>query len=417
MSSIYKDFTVKPDNYIHDKFRSRVAVIVGTRPEAIKMAPVIRALRKREDEFETVVVSTGQHRQMLDQVFSMFDIKPDVDLELMRPNQSLTDLTARVLTTIQPALADLNPDLLLVQGDTTTVFAAALAAFNLKIAVGHVEAGLRSHDLLNPFPEEANRRLTTQVAEIHLAPTQLACNELLNEGVSRDNIAVTGNTVVDSLQTLIDVRFDIDGTPLAEIPFEGHRVVVVTSHRRESWGQDLLNTCLAVKDLIKRFPDLLVVYPIHMNPNVRETVLANLAGVERIHLTEPLDYLTFINLMRRADLILTDSGGVQEEAPTLGKPLLVLRKVTERPEAFKAGLAKIIGNSRESIVAEASRLLTDEDAYRSMVSSANPYGDARAADRIAEALCRWKRGKVPLLEPAQEFPSTFQPDCKIRYII
>ena len=383
--------------------RRVIAVIMGTRPEAIKMAPVVHALRKRSDDLETVVVATAQHRQMLDQVLSLFEITPDLDLDLMHPNQTLTDLTARVLTTMQTTLSEIRPDLLLLQGDTTTVFAAALAGFYLKVPIGHVEAGLRSHDISNPFPEEMNRCLTTQLTEIHLAPTPLSRRELLKESVPREKIIITGNTVLDSLHALLDIPFAIKDTPLAAIPFEAHRILLVTSHRRESWGQELQNICLALKDLVNRFPDLVVVYPVHMNPNVRQTVMATLMGSERIYLTEPLDYITFINLMRRAHLILTDSGGVQEEAPTLQKPLLVLRKLTERPEASQAGLSKVVGTAREAIVAEASRLLSDDSAYRAIVSRANPYGDGRAAERIAEVLCRWARGQRPLLEPEQEF--------------
>ncbi|MGH8602582.1 MAG: non-hydrolyzing UDP-N-acetylglucosamine 2-epimerase, partial [Gammaproteobacteria bacterium] len=288
--------------------RRVIAVIMGTRPEAIKMAPVVHALRKRSDDLETVVVATAQHRQMLDQVLSLFEITPDLDLDLMHPNQTLTDLTARVLTTMQTTLSEIRPDLLLLQGDTTTVFAAALAAFYLKVPIGHVEAGLRSHDISNPFPEEINRCFTTRLTEIHLAPTPLSRRELLKESVPREKIIITGNTVLDSLHALLDIPFAIKDTPLAAIPFTAHRILLVTSHRRESWGQELENICLALKDLVNRFPDLIVVYPVHMNPNVRQTVMATLMGSERIYLTEPLDYITFINLMRRAHLILTDSG-------------------------------------------------------------------------------------------------------------
>jgi UDP-N-acetylglucosamine 2-epimerase (non-hydrolysing) len=383
--------------------RKRVAVVFGTRPEAIKMAPVVHAMRDRPDRFETIVVVTAQHRQMLDQVLSIFRIRPDVDLDLMRPDQSLSELTARVLTTMDATLRDLRPDLLLVQGDTTTVLATALAAFHLGIAVGHVEAGLRSHDLRNPFPEEMNRRLTSVLTALHLAPTPLAADELRAERIDAARIVVTGNTVVDALQRLLREPFEIGGTPLAGLPLDDGRLLVVTSHRRESWGRDLENTCLALRDLVERFPDLRVVYPVHLNPNVRKTVMELLGGAGRIHLTEPLDYFTFINLMRRCHLILTDSGGVQEEAPTLGKPLLVLRKLTERPEAFHAGLSKVVGNSRETIVAEASRLLQDDAAYRRMVSADNPFGDGRAAERIIRAIERWSEGRTPLLSADEEF--------------
>jgi UDP-N-acetylglucosamine 2-epimerase (non-hydrolysing) len=385
-------------------WRKRVAVVMGTRPEAIKMAPVVHALRRQGDRFETVVIATAQHRQMLDQVLSIFRIEPDVDLDLMRQDQSLSELASRVLTTMDATLREVKPDLLMVQGDTTTVFATAVAAFHRHIPVAHVEAGLRSHDLRNPFPEEMNRRLTSVLTSLHFAPTPLARSELQRENIAAERIVVTGNTVVDALHQLLAEPFDARGTPLDGIPFEKHRLLVVTSHRRESWGQDLENTCLALRDLVERFPDLLVVYPVHLNPNVRKTVMSILRGARRIHLTEPLDYFTFVNLMRRSHLILTDSGGVQEEAPTLGKPLLVLRKLTERPEAFRAGLSKVVGNSREAIVEEACRLLEDERAYREMVSLDNPFGDGRAAERIIAALGRWAAGRSPLLEPAEEFP-------------
>jgi UDP-N-acetylglucosamine 2-epimerase (non-hydrolysing) len=383
--------------------RLRIAVVMGTRPEAIKMAPVVRALQAQSDRIETVVIATAQHRQMLDQVLSLFQILPDVDLDLMRPQQTLADLNARVLHMMERTLRDLQPDLLLVQGDTTTVFAAALAAFYLHIPVGHVEAGLRSHDLCNPFPEEANRCLTSKLTALHFAPTPLACQELVREGVPQAHIAVTGNTVVDALHVLLEKSFTFHDSPLAHLPLDQHRVVLVTSHRRESWGQELHNTCLALKDLVAQFTDVLVVYPVHLNPHVQQTVMTVLSGTERICLLEPLDYLTFLHLMARAHLILTDSGGIQEEAPTLRKPLLVLRRLTERPEAFQAGLAKIVGTSRESIVAEASRLLTDPEAYRSMSHGANPYGDGQASQRIVEAICRWARAESPLLAPEEAF--------------
>lgn len=385
--------------------RKRIAVVMGTRPEAIKMAPVVQELRNRSDCFETIVVATAQHRQMLDQVFSIFHIRPDVDLDLMRPDQSLSALAARVLGTMDEALRELRPDLLLVQGDTTTVLATALAAFHLGIPLAHVEAGLRSHDLRNPFPEEMNRRVTSVLTALHLAPTPLAAAALRLEGVDPTRIVVTGNTVVDALHQLLREPFDVGATPLAGLPLDG-RLLVVTSHRRESWGQDLENTCRALRDLVERFPDLRVVYPVHLNPNVRGTVMEELGGAGRIHLTEPLDYFTFINLMRRAHLILTDSGGVQEEAPTLGKPLLVLRKLTERPEAFQAGLSKVVGNSRETIVAEATRLLQDDAAYRRMISADNPFGDGRAAARIVKALERWISGVTPMLATDEEFRPT-----------
>lgn len=389
--------------------KKRIAVIMGTRPEAIKMSPVVHALRKRSGALETLVISTGQHRQMLDQVLSLFHITPDVDMHIMQPDQTLADLTARVLVDSRKVFAEIKPDLLLVQGDTTTVFAAALAAFYFKIRVGHVEAGLRSHDLYNPFPEELNRRLTSIVTDMYFPPTMLARSNLLQEGVRPEQIVVTGNTVIDALYSLLNRPYSLADSPLKNIPFEGHHILLVTSHRRESLGEDLAHTCEAIKDLVARFPDLLVVYPVHLNPNVRNTVYKLLANVPRVHLLDPLDYLNFINLMQRSYIILTDSGGVQEEAPSLHKPLLVIRRVTERPEAFEAGLSRVIGNAREHIVSEVSRLLTDEHAYQAMSTGANPYGDGHAAERIAKAVVNWARKRPALLSQDNQFKPHYIP--------
>ena len=375
--------------------------MLGTRPEALKLVPLIRALRQQPDRFETWVIATAQHREMLDQVLSLFQIAPDVDLNLMRPNQTLAELTGSVLEKVARCLATERPDLVVVQGDTTTAFTGALAAFYARIPIAHVEAGLRSRDLANPFPEEANRRLTAVVADIHLAPTPLARRRLLREGVPRRKVVVSGNTIVDTLRGLLEGA--VRPTPPVQWPFNGGRVLVVTSHRRESWGHDLENICRALRELVARFPDLVIVYPVHLNPNVREPVTRMLAGVERVHLISPLDYIGFVDLMRRAYVILTDSGGIQEEGPTLGKPLLVLRKVTERPEAFRVGLAKLVGTDRESIVTQVGRLLTDPIAYHEMSAGINPYGDGRAAKRIVEALTRWFDGRRPLLRRAREF--------------
>ncbi len=381
----------------------RIAVVIGTRPEAIKMAPIVKALKKRSDELETIVIATAQHRQMLDQALSLFEITPDIDLDMMRANQSLTDLTALALQKMTSTLEEVRPDIILVQGDTTTVFVAALAAFYNKIPVAHVEAGLRSHHRYSPFPEEVNRQLTTRLSEIHFAPTPLAKQNLLSEGIAEKRIVVTGNTVVDALSIQLKVPFDKRNTPLEHIPFENHRTLFVTSHRRESWGEELQNTCSALKTLVARFPNLIVVYPVHMNPNVRETVMALLGGVDRVYLIEPIDYLSCLNLMKQSYLILTDSGGVQEEAPALNKPVLILRPLTERPEAFHAGLAKVVGTDPETIINEASRLLNDNDAYNAMANGNNPYGDGKASDRIVEALSRWARGCDLLLDPKHEF--------------
>jgi len=381
----------------------RIVAVLGTRPEAIKLALVIHELRRRPAEFETAVVHTGQHRTMLDNALKHFKIKPDFDLDVMRPNQTLSSLTGRVLDTVENACHRFGPNMVLVQGDTTTAFASALAAYYCKIPVGHIEAGLRSHDIYNPFPEEANRRLVSVVTEIHFAPTANSRDALLAEGIPASKIVVTGNTVVDALRGLSQLPHSWEDTPLAGIPEDGSRLVLVTSHRRESLGTDQQNMCLALKDLVKKYPDIRVIYPVHMNPNVRSTINALLGDTERIHLTEPLDYITFVSLLRRCFMVLTDSGGIQEEAPTFHKPVLVLRRVTERPEASEFGLARIIGMSREGIVREAERLLTDKEAYQDMSVGGNPYGDGRAAERIVEAITRWHQGKMPLLEPEKEF--------------
>lgn len=381
----------------------RVIAVLGTRPEAIKLALVIHELRRRSTEFETAVVHTGQHRSMLDQALQHFKIKPDFDLDVMRPNQTLSMLTCRVVDTVENACLRFKPNMVLVQGDTTTALGAALAAYYCKISVGHIEAGLRSHDIYNPFPEEANRRLVSVVTDIHFAPTALSRDALLAEGVPAGKIVVTGNTVVDALRDLGNLPHSWEDTPLADIPADNKRLVLVTSHRRESWGSDQENMCLALKDIVKLHPEIRVIYPVHMNPNVRSTINALLGGIDRIHLTEPLDYLTFISLLRRCFMVLTDSGGIQEEAPTFHKPVLVLRKVTERPEASQFGMAKIIGMSREGIFSEAERLLSDTEEYKYMSEGDNPYGDGRASERIVEAITRWHQGKTPLLDPEKEF--------------
>ncbi len=391
--------------------KCRVIAVLGTRPEAIKLAIVIRELRKRSTEFETAVVHTGQHRSMLEHALELFKIKPDFDLDVMRPNQTLNSLTGRVLDTVENACHRFQPHIVLVQGDTTTAFASALAAYYCKIPVGHIEAGLRSHDIYNPFPEEANRRLVSVLSEIHFAPTALSRDKLLAEGVPLGRIVVTGNTVVDTLRAIGDLPHSWENTPLSGIPDDNSRLVLVTSHRRESWGSDQENMCLALKDLVKQHPDIRVIYPVHLNPNVLNTVQALLRDTDRIHLTEPLDYSTFVSLLRRCFLILTDSGGIQEEAPTFHKPVLVLRKLTERPEASQFGMAKIIGMSREAIVSETSSLLSDKEAYLDMSAGENPYGDGRGSERIVEAVARWYQKKTPLLDADQEFklPSVPQP--------
>jgi UDP-N-acetylglucosamine 2-epimerase (non-hydrolysing) len=395
--------------------KCRIVAVLGTRPEAIKLALVIQELRRRSAEFETAVVHTGQHRTMLDHALKFFQIKPDFDLDVMRPNQTLNSLTCRVLDTVENACHRFEPHMVLVQGDTTTAFASALAAYYCKIPVGHIEAGLRSGDIYNPFPEEVNRRLVSVVTQIHFAPTAQSRDNLLAEGIPDERIVVTGNTVIDTLRALGELpEHSWTGTPLEGIPHDGSRLVLVTSHRRESWGSDQEFMCLALKDLVEKHKDIRVIYPVHMNPNVRGTVNALLKGADRIHLTEPLDYVTFVSLLRKCFIVLTDSGGIQEEAPTFGKPVLVLRKVTERPEASQFGMAKIIGMSRDAIVSEADHLLTDTDAYLDMSEGKNPYGDGHGSERIVEAIARWYARKTPLLEPDKQFKLPPRPQPRRR---
>ena len=382
--------------------KKRVGIVFGTRPDAIKMAPVILELRQHPDEFETVAISTGQHRQMLDQVLQAFDVSADIELDVMRHNQSLSELTRRILEAMDKLLTDNPLDCLLVQGDTTTAFAAALAAFYKKVRVAHVEAGLRSGDIFQPWPEEANRRLAGVVTQLHFAPTPLARENLLAESVPSNEVVVTGNTIVDAVERLQEMH-TIEH-PLPEgVPNDGSQMVLVTSHRRESWGTELQNICDALVQLVERFPKIRVVYPVHLNPNVCSTVQARLGNRDRVHLIPPVDYFQFLSLLRRCYLVLTDSGGVQEEAPIFHKPALVLRKVTERPEAAQMGMAKIVGTSREVIVREASRLLSNPFAYQTMASGECPYGDGLAAARIATALSRWLDGEQPALTEAEQF--------------
>jgi UDP-N-acetylglucosamine 2-epimerase (non-hydrolysing) len=384
--------------------RLRVGVVFGTRPEAIKLAPVISTLKQQSDQFEPFLISTAQHRSMLDQVMQVFGITPDIDLDLMQPNQTLSSLTCRVLQAMDPVFAQNELDGLIVQGDTTTAFAAALAAFYRKVPVIHVEAGLRSRDVMNPFPEEVNRRLAGVVTSLHCAPTSIARDNLFAEGVPADHIVTTGNTVVDAVEMLVNMKMADQELP-ACVPDDGSRMLLITSHRRESWGTELENICDAIADLVNRFDDVRAIYPVHMNPNVRSTVMSRLGSLDRVHLIEPVDYFGFLSLLRRCYMVLTDSGGVQEEAPTFGKPVLVLRKVTERPEASLMGLARIVGTSREAIVHEATDILGSTVVYRTMSEGQNPYGDGRASARIAESISRWLNGVKPALEADQQFDS------------
>lgn len=364
----------------------KVMTVFGTRPEAIKMAPVVLELKKHQDEIETVVAVTAQHRQMLDQVLHLFKIKPDYDLDIMSQGQTLYDITSRAMNGLKEVLEKEKPDLVLVHGDTTTTFAGALASYYSQTAVGHVEAGLRTGDIYSPFPEEMNRKLTGAIASFHFAPTETAKANLLREGVSPEKIYVTGNTVIDALMKTVRPDYEFDDEKLRQIDFEHHRVILLTTHRRENLGEPMRHIYKALRSVVQETPDAEIVFPVHRNPLVRQVVNEELAGVDRIHLIEPLDYEPFANLMSRSYLVLTDSGGIQEEAPSLGKPVLVLRNTTERPEAVKAGTVSLIGTHVDVVYETTRRLLTDEKAYEAMSNAVNPYGDGRASERIVQAV-------------------------------
>jgi len=372
----------------------RVVSIVGTRPEVVKMAPVVRALDARPDVFHHSVVSTGQHREMLMQILDVFGIVPEIDLALMAPNQRLSDLTSRTLASVSDLFERVEPDVVLVQGDTTTVMCAALAAFYLGIDVGHVEAGLRSRDMRNPFPEELNRRVAGLAATLHFAPTARACADLEREGVDPSRIFRTGNTVVDALQMLpLDVPFE--ERALDDVRFDDRRVMLVTTHRRESHGAPLRRTCSAIQELVSSYDDLEVVLPVHLNPNVRGVVQEMLDDIPRVHLVSPLGYVDLLKVLSRSHLVLTDSGGIQEEAPSFGKPVVVLRERTERPELIEAGLGWLVGTDPVAIVERASALLDNEELYANVAAAENPFGDGRAAPRIADILAQ-SFGRQPL---------------------
>jgi UDP-N-acetylglucosamine 2-epimerase (non-hydrolysing) len=350
------------------------------------MAPVVKELERRK--LEHVVIVTAQHREMLDQKLEVFNITPKYDLNIMQANQDLFYVTGAVLKEIQPVLVKEKPDVLLVQGDTTTTMAASLAAFYLKIKVGHVEAGLRTWNRHNPFPEEINRQITTRLTDYHFAPTPWAKGNLIAEGIKPESIFVTGNTVIDALLMIVDPKYVFAKPPLNAIDYAKRKVILLTSHRRENFGAPMAEVFTACRDLVEKNADVELIYPVHPNPNVQQTAKEILAGVPRIHLIEPLDYRPFVQLMNKCYLILTDSGGVQEEAPTLGKPVLVLRSTTERPEAIEAGTGKLVGTSRVEIMHEAQKLLSDPQAYKEMSTKANPYGDGKSAARIVDIIVR-----------------------------
>jgi UDP-N-acetylglucosamine 2-epimerase (non-hydrolysing) len=363
-----------------------ILTIFGTRPEAIKLAPVIHQLQVDPEHFHCVVAVTAQHREMLDQVLSLFHIAPDFDLDIMQANQSLFDVTTRALAGLQPILERVRPDFVLVQGDTTTAFVAALAAYYLKIPIGHVEAGLRTHDKYQPFPEEINRRLISALADLNFAPTEQARQNLLQEGIPDARIFVTGNTVIDALLATARESHVFTDPPLSQMDFQARRVILVTAHRRENFGEPIANICAAIRRIAEAAPDVEIIFSVHRNPNVRGVVNQMLGDLPRVHLIEPLDYAPFVHLMARCTLILTDSGGVQEEAPSLGKPVLVLRNVTERPEGVLAGTLRMVGANTEKIVQAAVQLLTNDQAYAAMARASNPYGDGKASLRIASLL-------------------------------
>ena len=377
-------------------------LVFGTRPEAIKMAPLVREFRKYSEEFKTMVCVTGQHREMLDQVLSIFDIKPEYDLNIMKQGQDLFDITSRVLCGMRDVLKEAKPDVVLVHGDTTTSTAAALAAFYMQIPVGHVEAGLRTGNIYSPWPEEMNRQITGRIASFDFAPTPLSRNNLLKENVSDSKITVTGNTVIDALHMVVDrIRNDkgladelhksllIAGYDTDRLT-DGHRMVLITGHRRENFGDGFINICNAIKDLSVKYQDVDFIYPMHLNPNVRKPIHQvfgeNLEGLGNMFFIEPLEYLSFVYLMEKSYLVLTDSGGIQEEAPGLSKPVLVMRDTTERPEALESGTVRLVGTDYGKIVNEVSMLIDDKDHYKTMSNAVNPYGDGKASGRIVDFL-------------------------------
>lgn len=366
----------------------KVIVVFGTRPEAIKLAPIIKEFEKHPDEIQLKVCVTAQHRQMLDSVLKIFDIKPDYDLNIMRDKQTLFDITNNVLTKIKEIYFKEQPDIVFVQGDTTTTFASALAAYYLQIKVAHIEAGLRTYNKYAPFPEEINRRMVSAIADLHFAPTEQSKLNLLKENVNERDIFVTGNTVIDALFMILEKikgkHISIEGIESSEL--ENKRLILVTGHRRENFGEGFENICNALKELAESFDDIIIIYPVHLNPNVRGPVNRILGNVRNVKLIEPIGYLSFVYLMKKAYVIITDSGGIQEEAPSLSKPVLVMREITERPEAVEAGTVKVVGTQKESIVNSTRQLLLDANEYKKMSSTMNPYGDGKSAQRTYEIL-------------------------------
>ena len=375
----------------------RLMTVFGTRPEAIKMCPLVLEMHKYPEYIEPIVAVTAQHREMLDQVLELFNIKPDYDLNIMASGQTLYDITTRALNGLKEVIEDAKPDMVLVHGDTTTTFAGALAAFYAQVPVGHVEAGLRTGNKYSPYPEEMNRKLTGSIADMHFAPTSTSKENLLKENVNPEAIMVTGNTVIDALQTTVKANYEFADAEFNKIFARGNRLILMTTHRRENLGEPMRNVYKALRKVLETHADVEAIFPVHKNPKVREIVQEELDGLEKVHLIEPMDYEPFANLMGKVDIVLTDSGGIQEEAPALGKPVLVLRDTTERPEAVDAGTVKLVGTAYEDVLRETNLLLDDPVHYQKMAEAANPYGDGKACERIIRTILQKKGYNVKIL--------------------
>ena len=379
----------------------KLMAVFGTRPEAIKMCPLVLEMRKYPDFIEPIVAVTAQHREMLDQVLELFGIVPDYDLNIMTSGQTLYDVTTRALMGLKDVMEEAKPDMVLVHGDTTTTFAGALAAFYSQIPVGHVEAGLRTGNKYSPYPEEMNRKLTGSIADMHFSPTATSKANLLKENVASASILVTGNTVIDALQTTVKADYHFEDEDFNKVFARGNRLILMTTHRRENLGEPMRHVYRALKSVLETHQDVEAIFPVHKNPKVREIVRQELGHLDRVHLIEPMDYEPFANLMAKVDIVLTDSGGIQEEAPALGKPVLVLRDTTERPEAVEAGTVKLVGTAYEDVLREADMLLDDKEYYRSMAEAANPYGDGKACERIIKAILHKNGYKVEIFSEFQ----------------
>jgi UDP-N-acetylglucosamine 2-epimerase (non-hydrolysing) len=375
----------------------KLMTVFGTRPEAIKMCPLVLEMGKYPDYIEPIVAVTAQHREMLDQVLELFNIKPDYDLNIMASGQTLYDITTRALTGLKEVIEEAKPDMVLVHGDTTTTFAGALAAFYAQVPVGHVEAGLRTGNKYSPYPEEMNRKLTGSIADMHFAPTSTSKANLLKENVNPETILVTGNTVIDALQTTVKADYEFADAEFNKIFARGNRLILMTTHRRENLGEPMRNVYKALRKVLETHADVEAIFPVHKNPKVREIVQEELGSLDRVHLIEPMDYEPFANLMGKVDIVLTDSGGIQEEAPALGKPVLVLRDTTERPEAVEAGTVKLIGTAYEDVLRETNLLLDDSAHYKKMAEAANPYGDGKACERIIRAILQKNGYNIKIL--------------------